>query len=53
MIAYLNIPQAFIESVIDIIRNEMRLLLVDGIKYQCIDGDMWCQEQLNQPNEQK
>lgn len=42
--AFKKNPQAFIESVIDIIRNEMRLLLVDGIKYQRIDNDVWCQE---------
>lgn len=42
--AFKKNPQAFIESVIDIIRNEMRLLLVDGIKYKRIDKDMWCQE---------
>lgn len=42
--AFKKNPQAFIESVIDIIRNEMRLMLVDGIKYQRIDDDMWCQE---------
>ena len=42
--AFKKNPQAFIESVIDIIRNEMRLTLVDGIKYQRIDNDMWCQE---------
>lgn len=42
--AFKKNPQAFIESAIDIIRNEMRLLLVDGIKYKRIDDDMWCQE---------
>lgn len=42
--AFKKNPQAFIESVIDIIRNEMRLLLVDGVKYKRIDDDMWCQE---------
>jgi type III restriction enzyme len=42
--AFKKNPQAFIESVIDIIRNEMRLMLVDGIKYQRIDSDVWCQE---------
>lgn len=42
--AFKKNPQAFIESVIDIIRNEMRLMLVDGIKYQRIDNDVWCQE---------
>ena len=42
--AFKKNPQAFIESVIDIIRNEMRLMLVDGIKYKRIDQDMWCQE---------
>lgn len=42
--AFKKNPQAFIESVIDITRNEMRLLLVDGIKYRRIDNDMWCQE---------
>ena len=42
--AFKKNPHAFIESVIDIIRNEMRLLLVDGIKYKRIDSDMWCQE---------
>lgn len=42
--AFKKNPQAFIESAIDIIRNEMRLLLVDGIKYRRIDDDMWCQE---------
>lgn len=42
--AFKKNPQAFIESVIDIIRNEMRLLLVDGIIYKRIDNDVWCQE---------
>ena len=42
--AFKKNPQAFIESVIDIIRNEKRLMLVDGIKYKRIDQDMWCQE---------
>lgn len=42
--AFKKNPQAFIESVIDIIRNEMRLLLVDSVKYKRIDNDMWCQE---------
>lgn len=42
--AFKKNPQVFIESVIDIIRNEMRLLLVDGVKYKRIDDDMWCQE---------
>jgi type III restriction enzyme len=42
--AFRKNPQAFIESVMDIIRNEMRLMLVDGIKYRRIDNDMWCQE---------
>lgn len=42
--AFKKNPQAFIESAIDIIRMEMRLLLVDGIKYQRIDDDVWCQE---------
>lgn len=42
--AFKKNPQAFIESVIDIIRNEMRLMLVDGIKYKRIDDDLWCQE---------
>jgi type III restriction enzyme len=42
--AFKKNPQAFIESIIDIIRNEMRLLLVDGIKYQRIESDVWCQE---------
>lgn len=42
--AFKKNPQAFIESVIDIIRHEMRLLLVDGVKYKRIDNDMWCQE---------
>lgn len=42
--AFKKNPQAFIESVIAIIRNEMRLLLVDGVRYKRIDNDMWCQE---------
>ena len=42
--AFKKNPQAFIESVIDIIRNEMRLMLVDGIKYKRIDDELWCQE---------
>ncbi|MDR0995914.1 MAG: DEAD/DEAH box helicase family protein [Tannerella sp.] len=37
-------PQAFIEAAIAIIRNEMRLLLVDGIKYRKIADEVWCQE---------
>ena len=42
--AFKKNPQAFIESVIDIIRIQMRLRLVDGIKYECLDNDVWCQE---------
>ncbi|MFA6677881.1 MAG: hypothetical protein WCS34_09910, partial [Bacteroidales bacterium] len=42
--AFKKNPQAFIESVIDIIRREMRALLIDGIKYKKIDNDVWCQE---------
>ncbi|MDR0894917.1 MAG: DEAD/DEAH box helicase family protein [Prevotellaceae bacterium] len=37
-------PQAFIEAAVLIIRNEMRLLLVDGIKYRRIADEVWCQE---------
>lgn len=37
-------PQAFIEAVLDIIKMQMRLLLVDGIKYQRLDSEVWCQE---------
>lgn len=42
--AFKKNPQAFIESVLDVIRNEMRLMLVDGIKYRRIDDEVWCQE---------
>ena len=42
--AFKKNPQAFIESTIDIIRNEMRLLLIDGIKYKRINDEVWCQE---------
>lgn len=42
--AFKKNPQAFIESIIEIIRNEMRLMLVDGIKYKRVDDDLWCQE---------
>lgn len=43
--AFKKNPQAFIESVLDIIKAEMRLCLVDGIKYRKLGGhDVWCQE---------
>ena len=42
--AFKKNPQAFIESAIDIIRMQMRLLLVDGVKYRKIDNEVWCQE---------
>ena len=42
--AFKKNPQAFIESAIDIIRMQMRLLLVDGVKYHKVDDDVWCQE---------
>lgn len=42
--AFKKNPQAFIESVILIIRNEMRKLLVSGIKYQRLDNEVWCQQ---------
>ena len=45
--AFKKNPQAFIESAIDIIRIQMRLMLVDGIKYRKIDGEVWCQELFN------
>jgi type III restriction enzyme len=43
--AFKRNPQAFIEAVLDIIRAEMRLCLVDGIKYRKLgDTDVWCQQ---------
>ena len=43
--AFKRNPQAFIEAVLDIIRAEMRLCLVDGIKYHKLgDTDVWCQQ---------
>ncbi|MGL5919023.1 MAG: hypothetical protein ACRCZQ_00765, partial [Bacteroidales bacterium] len=41
--AFKKNPQSFIESAIDIIRIQMRLMLVDGIKYRKLDNDTWCQ----------
>ncbi len=41
--AFKKNPQAFIESAIDVIRIQMRLLLVDGVEYHKIDNEVWCQ----------
>ncbi|MDD4637052.1 MAG: DEAD/DEAH box helicase family protein, partial [Bacteroidales bacterium] len=43
--AFKKNPQAFIEAVIEVIRAEMRMSLVDGIKYHKLgEEDIWCQE---------
>ncbi|WP_111745660.1 type III restriction-modification system endonuclease [Salinisphaera orenii] len=44
-----NNPQKFIEQVLEIIRRQMRLFIVDGIKYQKIgDEHYYCQELFEQ-----
>lgn len=42
--AFKKNPQAYIEFVLDVIRRKKIGLLVDGIKYERLEGDVWCQE---------
>jgi type III restriction enzyme len=42
--AFKKNPQAYIEFVLDVIRRKKIALLVDGIKYERLEGDVWCQE---------
>lgn len=42
--AFKKNPQAFIEFVVDVIRRKKIAQLVSGIKYERIEGDVWCQE---------
>lgn len=42
--AFKKNPQAYIEFVLDVIRRKKVAMLVDGIKYQRLNDDVWCQE---------
>ena len=42
--AFKKNPQAYIEFVLDVIRRKKIAMLVNGIKYERLDNDMWCQE---------
>lgn len=44
-------PQKFIEQVSNIIQNQMRLFIVDGIKYHKIGGDQFYAQELFSDNE--
>lgn len=45
-----NNPQKFIEQVLEIIRRQMQLFIVDGIRYEKIgDDSYYCQELFEQP----
>ncbi|WP_455550852.1 type III restriction-modification system endonuclease [Gaopeijia maritima] len=41
-----NNPQKFLEQVLTIIRRKMQLMIVDGIKYEQIDGREWYEQDL-------
>ncbi|MCH8568330.1 MAG: DEAD/DEAH box helicase family protein [Balneolales bacterium] len=43
---FTNNPQKFIEQAIDILRSQMRLVVVDGIKYQKIGDDHFFAQEL-------
>ena len=42
--AFKKNPQAYIEFVLDVIRRKKIAMLVNGIKYERLDNEMWCQE---------
>lgn len=49
--SFKNNPQKFIEQVANIIKSQMRLFIVDGIKYHKIGGDQFYAQELFQQNE--
>lgn len=49
--SFKNNPQKFIEQVSNIIQNQMRLFIVDGIKYHKIGGDQFYAQELFSDNE--
>jgi type III restriction enzyme len=49
--SFKNNPQKFIEQVSTIIKNQMRLFVVDGIKYHRIGNDHYYAQQLFEENE--
>lgn len=49
--SFTNNPQKFIEQAIDIIKSEMRMVIVDGIKYQKIGGDHFYAQELFESEE--
>lgn len=49
--SFKNNPQKFIEQSANIIKNQMRLFIVDGIKYQKIGDDQFYAQELFQQNE--
>ncbi len=49
--SFTNNPQKFIEQAIDIIKSEMRKIVVDGIKYQKIGSDHYYAQELFESEE--
>lgn len=49
--SFKNNPQKFIEQAANIIKSQMRLFIVDGIKYQKIGDDQFYAQELFQQNE--
>ena len=49
--SFKNNPQKFIEQVANIIKSQMRLFIVDGIKYHKIGDDQFYAQELFQQNE--
>ncbi|MGU0161313.1 hypothetical protein ACVXHB_20295 [Escherichia coli] len=49
--SFKNNPQKFIEQSANIIKSQMRLFIVDGIKYQKIGDDQFYAQELFQQNE--
>ncbi len=49
--SFTNNPQKFIEQALDIIKSEMRMVIVDGIKYQKIGGDHYYAQELFESEE--
>jgi type III restriction enzyme len=49
--SFTNNPQKFIEQAIDIIKSEMRMVIVDGIKYQKIGDDHFYAQELFESEE--
>lgn len=49
--SFKNNPQKFIEQAANIIKSQMRLFIVDGIKYQKIGDDQFYGQELFQTNE--